>query len=53
MTDEKTIVEINGIKMEVDLRHATRVEEFKIGSKVKVLKKQYENHNEGKEVSNG
>lgn len=44
MAEEKTIIEINGIKMEVDLRHATRVEEFKIGSKVKVLKKQYENH---------
>lgn len=31
------IVEINGLKMEVDLRHAKRVEEFRIGDPVKVL----------------
>lgn len=36
--DEKTIIEINGIKMEVDLRTAKRVDTFKIGSKVKLLK---------------
>ena len=35
---EKTVIEINGIKMEVDLRSAKRIEEFKIGSKVKILK---------------
>lgn len=38
---EKRIVEINGVKMEVDLRTATRVEEYKIGTRVKVLIKQY------------
>ena len=37
---EKTIVEINGVKMEVDLRHATIVHEnLHVGSKVKVLAK--------------
>ncbi|MCK5609707.1 hypothetical protein KAR91_47980 [Candidatus Pacearchaeota archaeon] len=38
---EKTIIEINGIKMEIDTRHATRVENFRVGSKVKVLIKDY------------
>lgn len=36
---EKQIIEINGIKMEVDLRHATRLDTFKVGSKVKLLYK--------------
>jgi hypothetical protein len=34
---EKQIVEINGIKMEVDMRHATRIDTLVVGSKVKVL----------------
>lgn len=38
---EKTIVEINGIKLEVDLRHAKRIEEFKVGDNVKILIKGY------------
>jgi hypothetical protein len=38
----KHIIEINGVKMEVDLRHATQIyNELKIGSKVKVLAKEY------------
>ena len=37
---EMTIVEINGVKMEVDLRHATIVHEnLQVGSKVKILDK--------------
>lgn len=45
MTDENIqIIEINGIKMEVDMRHATRIDKFKIGSKVKVLSKKYSSH---------
>lgn len=36
MTD-KQIVEINGIKMEVDMRHAVRIDKFKIGDPVKIL----------------
>lgn len=38
---EKTIVEINGIKLEVDLRTAKKVDEYKVGDMVKVLKKEY------------
>lgn len=41
MEDMKRIVEINGIKIEVDLRTAKRVDEFKVGDAVKVLKKEY------------
>lgn len=36
---EKTVIEINGIKLEVDMRHARRIEEMKIGDRVKVLMK--------------
>lgn len=40
MNTETTIVEINGVKMEVDLRHARIVHEnIKVGSKVKLLDK--------------
>ncbi len=37
----KKIVEINGIKLEIDFDKATRIMEFKIGDCVKVLKKKY------------
>ena len=41
----KKIIEINGVKMEVDLRHATQIHnEIKIGSKVKILRKQHGSH---------
>jgi hypothetical protein len=37
---QTTIVEINGVKMEIDLRHATVVHQnLRVGSKVKVLHK--------------
>jgi hypothetical protein len=39
MEETKRIIEINGVKIEVDLRTATRIDEFKIGDNVKVLKK--------------
>lgn len=38
---ETTIIEINGIKMEVDLRSAKKIETYKIGDNVKVLVKEY------------
>lgn len=38
-TNEKRIIEINGVKLEVDLRTAKRIDEFKLGDNVKVLKK--------------
>ena len=37
----KRIVEINGIKMEIDLRTAKRVDHYKVGDRVKVLVKGY------------
>ena len=37
MSETKRIVEIEGVKVEVDLRTAKRVDELRVGSKVKVL----------------
>ena len=37
----KQVIEINGVKMEVDMRFAKRVEEIRVGSRVKVLRKKY------------
>lgn len=39
-----TVVEINGVKLQVDLRTARRVEELRVGSKVKVMTKDYSGH---------
>ena len=40
MNTETTIIEINGVKMEVDLRHAKVIHQnIKVGSKVKLLEK--------------
>lgn len=36
----KQIIEINGVKMEVDTRFARRVDTLQIGTKVKILEKQ-------------
>ena len=45
MEEKQTrIIEIGGVKMEVDLRHAKRVEHYRIGDRIKVLKKQYESY---------
>lgn len=41
MKENHTLIEINGVKMEVDLRHARRVEEIRVGSRVKTLQKKY------------
>lgn len=42
MSDEyKRQIEINGIKMEIDLRTAKRIESFKVGDGVKLLTKEY------------
>lgn len=37
MDDNKRIVEVNGVKIEVDMRYARRIDEFKVGDTVKVL----------------
>ena len=39
--EDKRIIEIDGVKVEVDLRTAKRVDSFKVGSPVKVLDKTY------------
>lgn len=44
MNEEKTIIEVNGIKLEVDLRTAKRIDQFKVGDKVKVLVKSYSSY---------
>jgi len=41
MEDEKRIIEINGIKVEVDLRYAKTVNTYKVGDPVKILIKGY------------
>lgn len=41
---EKTIIEINGVKMEIDLRHAVRIDELRVGDRVKVLIKGYSDY---------
>lgn len=41
MEPEKTFIEINGAKFEVDLRYAKRVEELRVGDRVKVLIRDY------------
>lgn len=35
--DGKTVIEVNGVKLEVDLRTARRVDELRVGDRVKVL----------------
>lgn len=49
--NHKRVVEINGIKMEVDLRTARRVDHFAIGDPVKILIT--ETHSSGPEVKPG
>ncbi len=39
---EKQIVEVNGIKLEIDMRYAKKIENYKVGDNVKVLIKSYE-----------
>lgn len=42
--ETRRIVEINGVKVEVDLRTAKRVDSFKVGDAVKVLVKDYSSY---------
>lgn len=42
--ENKRVIEINGIKLEVDLSTARRIDEFKVGDNVKVLKKGYQSY---------
>jgi len=43
MTEKQTtIIEVNGVKLEVDLRYAHRIDQLKVGSRVKCLVKKYD-----------
>lgn len=44
METGKTVIEVNGVKLEVDLRTAKRVDTLAIGDRVKVLVKQYQDY---------
>lgn len=35
------VVEINGVKMELDLRQATTIDTYKVGQNIKILMKEY------------
>jgi len=37
----KEVIEIRGMKFEVDLREAVKIEHYKVGDRIKVLKKKY------------
>lgn len=39
-----TVIEINGVKLEVDLRTAKRVDTIQVGTRVKILKKEYSSY---------
>lgn len=45
----KRIIDVNGVKVEVDLRSARKIDEFKVGDTVKVL----DNRNDKNEVRTG
>lgn len=41
MEKQTTVIEINGLKLEVDLRNARRIDTLQVGSRVKCLVKSY------------
>lgn len=43
MDENMRIVEINGVKVQVDLRQCKVIEEYKVGDQIKVLIKKYDN----------
>lgn len=49
MNENKRIIEVNGVKLEVDLTSAKRIDEFRVGDTVKVL----DNRNDKNEVRTG
>lgn len=44
MEESKRIIEIDSVKVEVDLRTAKRVESFKVGDNIKILDKEYDTY---------
>ena len=49
MDKDIRIVEINGVKVEVDMRYAKRIDQFRVGDTVKVL----DNRNDRNEIKTG
>ena len=49
MAENKRVIEINGVKLEVDLSTARRIDEFRVGDTVKVL----DNRNDRNELKCG
>jgi hypothetical protein len=43
-SENKRIIEVNGVKMEIDLRHAKVVDNYKVGDYVKILVKVYDGY---------
>ncbi len=41
MPEEKKVIEINGVKLEVDMRYAKVLDQYKVGDSVKLLTKEY------------
>lgn len=44
MEESKRIIEIDGVKVEIDLRTAKRVNSFKVGDNIKILDKEYDTY---------
>jgi len=44
MEENKRIIEIDGVKVEIDLRTAKRVDSFKVGDNIKILDKEYDSY---------
>jgi hypothetical protein len=44
MENTTRVVEINGVKMEIDLRTAKTIENYKVGDNIKVLIKEYSDY---------
>lgn len=42
MEDFKKIIEVNGVKMEIDMRTVKVIDQFKVGDNIKVLVKDYQ-----------
>ena len=41
MSENLKVIEINGVKLEIDMRYAKNIDSVQVGSRVKVLKKLY------------
>lgn len=47
--ENKKVIEINGVKLEVDMRYARRIDSFRVGDSVKILKKKDESYSSSKD----